>query len=78
MKLIVPEVFTRIIFPCIFENHSTFFYTDAQCMHKCGSGLRKIGNEGDSYIRYEVLMAVTMRSTIFWDMVLCSSLPEVC
>lgn len=47
-------------------------------MHKYESSLRKIGYEGDSYVRYEVLMAVTIMSTIFWDMMLCSSLPEVC
>jgi hypothetical protein len=78
MKHIVPEVFTWIIFSCMFENHNTLFYSDAHCMHKHGSGLRKIGHEGDSHVRYEVLMVVTIMSTIIWDMMLCSSLLEVC
>jgi hypothetical protein len=76
MKLIVPEVFTRIIFACIFENHNTIFYTDAQCVHKCGSGLRKIGYEGD---KYDVLTAVTVRSFIFWDcyVVVCQKFYDI-
>lgn len=33
-------------------------------MHEYGSGYKKIGYEGDSFIRYEVLMAMTI-STVF-------------